>query len=51
MKDERKNMYIIIQTSLTPTTANHTHGGPCPIAPVLGPGAISFHPHKGHSRL
>jgi hypothetical protein len=41
LKEEHKNMCVIIQTSLTFTaTNNNTQGGPCPAGSVPGVGTM-----------
>lgn len=42
--EQRENMYIIIQISLTTTATLNTHGGPHPAGSVLGAGTMSHCP-------
>ena len=50
MKEECKNMYSIIQTSLLmPTAALDACGDACPVGPVPCMGTMSFHTHQGHA--
>lgn len=49
--EEHENMYIIIQTSLKPTAAINTCGGPHPAGSVPGSGTMSFCPLQGQAGL